>query len=56
MSCTFWNMRRRMRKQLGIEREVKEEIVTADDMVNVKPPVEPKKPAKKPVKKAGEEK
>lgn len=35
MSCTFWNMRRRMRKQLGIERAVKEDaIVKAEDMVN----------------------
>lgn len=24
MSATFWNMRRRLRKQLGIEREIKE--------------------------------
>lgn len=46
LSCTFWNMRRRMRKQLGIEREVKENITVATDMVNVKPPVEPKKQLK----------
>ncbi len=51
LSCTFWNMRRRMRKQLGIEREVKENITVATDMVNVKPPVEPKKTTKKQVKK-----
>lgn len=48
LSATFWNMRRKkLRQQLGIEREVKEEIVTADKMVNVKP----SKPVKKQVKK-----
>lgn len=41
LSATFWNMRRRMRQQLGIEREVvteketttkpEEKAVTADD-------------------------
>lgn len=25
MSCSFWNRRRRLRQQLGMEREVKEE-------------------------------
>ena len=30
MSCSFWNMRRRLRKQLGIERAVAEEKVIAD--------------------------
>lgn len=49
MSATFWNMRRKkLRQQLGIEREVKEETITkAADMVNV----EQKKPVKKQVKK-----
>lgn len=48
MSATFWNMRRKkLRNQLGIVREIKEEVVTANDMVNVKP----SKPAKKQVKK-----
>ena len=27
MSCSFWNMRRRLRKQLGIERVIEEEKV-----------------------------
>lgn len=30
MSCTFWNMRRRLRQQLGIERAVAEEKVVTD--------------------------
>lgn len=30
MSCSFWNMRRRLRKQLGIEREIAEEKVVVD--------------------------
>ncbi len=30
MSCSFWNMRRRLRRQLGIEREIKEEKVIVD--------------------------
>lgn len=30
MSCSFWNMRRRLRKQLGIERAIEEEKVVAD--------------------------
>ena len=30
MSCTFWNMRRKLRKQLGIERPIEEEKVTTD--------------------------
>ncbi len=30
MSCTFWNMRRRLRQQLGIERAVAEEKIVAD--------------------------
>ncbi len=48
MSATFWNMRRKkLREQLGIVREVKEEVVAVDDMVNVKP----LKPTKKQVKK-----
>ncbi len=30
MSCTFWNMRRKLRQQLGIERAVAEEKVVTD--------------------------
>lgn len=30
MSCTFWNMRRRLRKQLGIERVVEEEKAVSE--------------------------
>lgn len=30
MSCSFWNMRRRLRKQLGIVRAIEEEKVVAD--------------------------
>lgn len=30
MSCSFWNMRRRLRKQLGIERATEENKVVAD--------------------------
>lgn len=30
MSCSFWNMRRKLRQQLGIEREIKEEKVITD--------------------------
>lgn len=30
MSCSFWNMRRKLRQQLGIERAVAEEKVITD--------------------------
>lgn len=30
MSCSFWNMRRRLRKQLGIVRAIEEEKVVAN--------------------------
>lgn len=30
MSCSFWNMRRRLRKQLGIERAIEEEKVVTN--------------------------
>lgn len=30
MSCSFWNMRRRLRKQLGIARAIEEEKVTTN--------------------------
>lgn len=30
MSCSFWNMRRRLRKQLGIERAIEENKVVTD--------------------------
>ena len=30
MSCTFWNMRRRLRQQLGVERAIEEEKVIVD--------------------------
>ena len=30
MSCSFWNMRRRLRKQLGIERAIEENKVVVD--------------------------
>lgn len=30
MSASFWNMRRRLRQQLGIERVIEEEKVVAD--------------------------
>ena len=53
MSCTFWNMRRRLRKQLGIEREIEEEKVIVDIAAAQK---EAKKasPAKKKAKTAKE--
>lgn len=30
MSCSFWNMRRKLRQQLGIERAIEEEKVVTD--------------------------
>lgn len=41
MSCTFWNRRRRLRQQIGIEREVKEESPPPEQIPNAntkKPP------------------
>ena len=62
MSCSFWNMRRRLRKQLGIERAIEEEKVVAniaeaqkqaketEGKVFGEEPVEVTKPRKKAVK------
>lgn len=44
MSCTFWNRRRRLRQQLGIERKVKEEVPES----MVEPSEEPDTKEKKP--------
>lgn len=44
MSCTFWNRRRRLRQQLGVEREAKEEIPET----MVEPSEVPDRNAKKP--------
>lgn len=30
MSCSFWNMRRKLRRQLGIERSINEETVNTN--------------------------
>ncbi len=48
MSCSFWNMRRRLRQQLGVEREIAEEKVVADIATAQKEAKEAEKePAKK---------
>lgn len=49
MSCSFWNMRRRLRKQLGIEREIKEEKITTD-IATAQEEAKKASPAKKPKK------
>lgn len=47
MSCTFWNMRRRLRQQLGAEREVKEKSPPPEQIpdTNTKKPPPRKKEA-----------
>lgn len=44
MSCTFWNRRRRLRQQLGIEREAKEEVPETQVEASEVPDTSAKKP------------